>query len=112
MNDTREYFAAVRDLEAKIEPDFVFMVSLDRPRRHMKGGVVVEVSRRKAAELLADETHRLATAEESEAERANQAASIESAERKQQAKELFVAALPAVAAASVAEPTKSDPKKK
>ena len=106
MNDTIEYFTSVREIETRIEADYVFLVSLEKPRRHMKGGVIVEAARRKAAELIADETHRLATPEETDAEKSAQLVAIDAAKRKDLAKELFVAALPSLAYSVVSEPAK------
>lgn len=65
----QEYWAEVRTHRDTIADQFVFVASL--PERHgAPGGVLCEVAREDAARLLANRTHRLATAEEVQAYRA------------------------------------------
>lgn len=91
-----QYWADVSATESGIRERFVVMVSIHRPERGVKGGAVVEVERRLAAELIVNGSHRLATKEEerlySAQQNADAQARIEEGRRKAR---IVVATIPA-----------------
>ena len=72
MRDLQKYWQEIRALTDAL-PAFVWLVSLDDPKRGMRGGCLVEVAAVTAAKLLHGNSHRRATDEEIEAHRAGQA---------------------------------------
>ncbi|MCC6591598.1 MAG: hypothetical protein IT168_33235 [Bryobacterales bacterium] len=64
MSNIRAYWAAVREAAASLKEPWPYVMSLEDPSRGIRGGVVVQVSRDAAAELIARKTHRLATEQE------------------------------------------------
>jgi hypothetical protein len=64
MRDIRRYWKEVRDLEASL-PEFVSLVDVE-------GSVPVEASARLAAQLLLAKSHRLASDEELDVQRAKE----------------------------------------
>jgi len=66
MLKIREFWAAVHEQAAALPEDWYYVISVDDPSRCVVGGVVSQVSRQTAAELLTSRTHRLATEEEIE----------------------------------------------
>jgi hypothetical protein len=63
MPDLKKYWQEVRVIE-KTLPEFVWLMSLDNPRRGQVGGCLAEVTASIAAQLLHAKSHRLATEEE------------------------------------------------
>jgi hypothetical protein len=63
MRDLRQYWQEVRAL-ANTLPKFVWLMSLEDPRRGMVGGRMAEVGAEQAAPLLHAASHRRATEEE------------------------------------------------
>jgi hypothetical protein len=80
------FWADVKATESGIRERFVVMVSIQRPERGVKGGALMEVERRAAAELIVAGSHRLATKEEERLYRAkheaDRRAQIEEGRRK------------------------------
>jgi hypothetical protein len=74
MRDLRQYWQEVRTLERSL-PEFVWLMSLEDPKRGMVGGRMAEVGAAAAAQLLHARSHRMATEEEIAAhlEKENQA---------------------------------------
>lgn len=74
MRDLRQYWQEVRALERSL-PEFVWLMSLEDPKRGMVGGRMAEVGAAQAAPLLHARSHRMATEEEIAAhlEKENQA---------------------------------------
>jgi hypothetical protein len=68
MRDLQKYWKEIRALANSL-PEFVWLVSLDDPKRGMRGGCMVEVAAETAAKLLQLRSHRRATDEEIEAHR-------------------------------------------
>lgn len=66
MSDLRVYWQDVRQLERAL-PEFVWLMSLDDPKRGMVGGRMAEVGAEQAAPLLYAKSHRRATDGEIEA---------------------------------------------
>jgi hypothetical protein len=64
MFHVRQFWQQVRAVEATIEAEAPFLMSLNDPLRGLVGGRVVQVARAEAAKAIAKKTHRLATAEE------------------------------------------------
>ncbi len=73
MRDLQKYWEDIRALAASL-PAFVWLVSVDDPKRGMRGGRMAEVGAGTAAKLLQANSHRRATEEEIEAHRAGQEA--------------------------------------
>jgi hypothetical protein len=73
MRDLQKYWQDVRTLAASL-PAFMWLVSLEDPKRGMRGGRIAEVAAETAAKLLQSNSHRRATAEEIEVHREGQAA--------------------------------------
>ncbi len=73
MRDLQKYWQDIRALTATL-PAFVWLVSVEDPRRGMRGGRLTEAGAETAAKLLLANSHRRATGEEIEAHRAEQAA--------------------------------------
>jgi hypothetical protein len=63
MRDLKQYWQEVRALERSL-PEFVWLMSLDDPKRGMVGGRMAEVGAAQAAQLLIAKWYRLATDEE------------------------------------------------
>ena len=63
MRDLRQYWQEVRALERSL-PEFVWLMSLEDPKRGMVGGRMAEVGAEAAAQRLHSGSHRMATAEE------------------------------------------------
>jgi hypothetical protein len=63
MRDLRQYWQEVRALERSL-PEFVWLMSLEDPKRGMVGGRMAEVGAAQAAPLLHSRSHRAATEEE------------------------------------------------
>ena len=63
MRDLRQYWQEVRALERTL-PEFVWLMSLEDPKRGMVGGRMAEVGAVQAAPLLHSRSHRMATEEE------------------------------------------------
>jgi hypothetical protein len=72
MRDLQKYWQEIRALTDAL-PAFVWLVSLDDPKRGMRGGCTVEAAAATAAKLLHVNSHRRATDEEIEAYRAGHA---------------------------------------
>lgn len=72
MRDLQKYWQEIHAL-ADALPAFVWLVSLDDPKRGMRGGRLVEAAAETAAKLLHLNSHRRATDEEIEAHRAGEA---------------------------------------
>jgi hypothetical protein len=74
MPDLRQYWQEVRALERSL-PEFVWLMSLEDPKRGMVGGRMAQVGAAAAAQLLHAQSHRMATGEEIAAhlEKENQA---------------------------------------
>jgi hypothetical protein len=72
MRDFQKYWQDIRALAAELPP-FVWLVSLDDPKRGMRGGALVEVAAETAAKLLHNHSHRMATDEELASHRAAEA---------------------------------------
>jgi len=68
MRDLQKYWQEIR-AAADALPAFVWLVSLDDPKRGMRGGCLVEVAAATAAKLLHLNSHRRATDEEIETHR-------------------------------------------
>jgi hypothetical protein len=73
VRDLQKYWRDVRTLAASL-PAFVWLVSLEDPKRGMRGGRIAEVAAETAAKLLQSNSHRRATDEEIEDHQAGQAA--------------------------------------
>jgi hypothetical protein len=63
MRDLRQYWQEVRTLERSL-PEFVWLMSLEDPKRGMVGGRMAQVGAAQAAQLLHAHTYRLAIEEE------------------------------------------------
>jgi hypothetical protein len=63
MRDFQKYWQEIRTLAAELPP-YIWLVSLDDPKRGMRGGSLVEVTAETAAKLLHNNSHRRATDEE------------------------------------------------
>lgn len=72
MRDFQKYWQEIRALAAELPP-YVWVVSLDDPKRGMRSGALVEVAADTAAKLLHNHSHRRATEEELEAHRTAEA---------------------------------------
>jgi hypothetical protein len=72
MRDLQKYWQDIRAAAAALPP-YVWLMSLDDPKRGMRGGCLVEVAAETAAKLLHTNLHRRATDEEIEAHRAAEA---------------------------------------
>jgi hypothetical protein len=72
MRDLQKYWQEIRSAAAAMPP-YVWLMSLDDPKRGMRGGNLVEVAAETAAKLLHANSHRRATEEEIEAHRAAEA---------------------------------------
>jgi hypothetical protein len=68
MRDLQKYWQDIRVAAAALPP-YVWMMSLDDPKRGMRGGCLVEVAAETAAKLLYATSHRRATEDEIEAHR-------------------------------------------
>ncbi|HVO97379.1 MAG TPA: hypothetical protein VMT15_04900 [Bryobacteraceae bacterium] len=66
MKDLRAYWQEIRALEKSL-PQFVWLMSLENPKRGMVGGRMAEVGAAQAAPLLHAGSHRRATDEEIDA---------------------------------------------
>ena len=71
--DLRNFYAQIREAEAKISGDFAVITSLDTPDGG-KAGVVSEVQRSMAAKLFVERRARLASVEETDRYHAQMAA--------------------------------------
>ncbi len=71
MPDLKQYWQEVRAIEKSL-PEFVWLMSLDRPSRGQKGGSIAEVAAGLAARLIQERSHRRATDEEIAAHRAEE----------------------------------------
>lgn len=63
MRDLRQYWQEVREIERGL-PEFVWITSLEDPKKGVVGGRIVEASAANAAERLHARSHRRATEEE------------------------------------------------
>jgi hypothetical protein len=63
MPDLQQYWQEVRTLERSL-PEFVWLMSLEDPKRGMVGGRMAQVCAAAAAQLLHSQSHRLATEDE------------------------------------------------
>ncbi len=70
--NVRDFYAELRRQESQLTEPFYFMMSLEDKRHGYHGGVVVEVTRANAAQLLTKRSHRIATPEEVEAWKAHE----------------------------------------
>ncbi len=68
-----QFWGAVREAEAQIEEEYPYVVSVESALPGMRGGVVMQVSRRVAAERLTEGTHLLALPDEIEAHKQSEA---------------------------------------
>lgn len=68
-----QFWSAVRAREAQIEEEYPYIVSIEKSRSGMRGGVVAQVTRRAAAQRLTEGTHGLASAEQIEAHKRREA---------------------------------------
>jgi hypothetical protein len=68
MRDLEQYWREIRAAAASLPP-YVWLVSLEDPKRGMRSGCMVETSAETAAKLLHANAHRRATDEEIEAHR-------------------------------------------
>lgn len=66
MRDLQEYWREIRAVAASL-PAHVWLVSLEDPKRDMRGGRMAEVAAETAAKLLQANSYRHATDEEIEA---------------------------------------------
>jgi hypothetical protein len=73
MRDLQQYWQDIRTATAALPP-YVWMMSLDDPKRGMRGGCMVEVAAETAAKLLYTASHRRASVDEIEAYQAAEAA--------------------------------------
>jgi hypothetical protein len=78
--DLRQYYQKVRQIEEKISEAWVIISSLETSDGG-KPGILTEVSRSRAAQIVAEGKAQLATPEETEGYRESQRAAIETAER-------------------------------
>lgn len=110
----KEYWAAVNETAAKLPPgDSLYVTSIDNRRfaGGVRGGVMCEVLRKKAAELIVQGTHRISTAEELAAYQAESKTRAEEiADKEYQRKQNFalpreVADLVAAAVQGVTKPS-------
>lgn len=60
MGDPKQYWKEVRSLEQSL-PQFVWLMSLEDPKRGMVGGRMAEMGAAQAAERLHGRSHRMAT---------------------------------------------------
>ena len=88
--DLKQYFRKVRQVEASITDAFPLVVSLETPDGG-KPGLVSEISREQAAKMIVEGRAMLATEEEKELYRQQQAEVKRAAERAEIAKRLQVA---------------------
>jgi hypothetical protein len=86
MRDIRRYWKEVRDLEASL-PEFVSLVDVE-------GSVPVEVGARLAAQLLLAKSHRVASEEELDVQRAKEAAAGRELQRDRRRREGVVVVTP------------------
>jgi hypothetical protein len=63
MRDLRQYWQEVRELERSL-PQFIWLMSVEDPKRGMVGGRMAEVGAEQAAKLLITNSHRKATEDE------------------------------------------------
>ncbi len=68
-----QFWSAVRAREARIEEEYPYIVSVESARPGMRGGVVMQASRRVAAERLTEGTHVLASAGQVERQKRTEA---------------------------------------
>jgi hypothetical protein len=80
VRDLQKYWQEIRTLQNS-PPNPVWLMSLEDPKRGMRGGRLVETAAETAAKLLHVNSHRRATGEEIEAHRSAQAASQSAAFR-------------------------------
>jgi hypothetical protein len=73
MRDLQKYWQDIRALAASL-PAFVWLVSVEDPKRGQRGGRIAEVAAETAARLLQSNSHRRATEEEIEAHRESESA--------------------------------------
>jgi len=73
MLDLRRYWQEVRTLERAL-PEFVWLMGVEDPLRRLSAGGPVEVPAARAAQLLHEKSHRVATGEEIAAHLAREAA--------------------------------------
>jgi hypothetical protein len=90
--DLRQYFRKMRELESNISEPFPVVVSLETPDGG-KPGMLVEVSRFNAAKMIIEGRAVLATEDEKNAYREQQAAQRSAAEKAELAKRVQVAIL-------------------
>ncbi len=76
-----EFWGAVRATEAQIEEEYPYIVSVEAAQSGLRGGVIVQVTRRVAAERITERTHRLASPEEIVAHQQSEAVSAALAKR-------------------------------
>ena len=88
--DLKQYFRRVRQVEASIVDTFPLVVSLETPDGG-KPGLVSEISREQAAKMIVEGRARLASEEEKELYRLQQAQVKRAAEKAEIAKHLQVA---------------------
>jgi hypothetical protein len=69
MRDLGKYWQEIREAEKNL-PEFVWLMSIANSMRGVAGGSIVQVAAGVAARLLYAKSHRLATAEEIEAQQA------------------------------------------
>jgi hypothetical protein len=63
MRDLRQYWQDVRELQRSL-PQFIWLMSVEDPKRGMVGGRMAEVGAEQAAKLLIANSHRRATEDE------------------------------------------------
>jgi hypothetical protein len=63
MRDLRQYWQEVRELQRSL-PEFIWLMSVEDPKRGMVGGRMAEVGAEQAAKLLITNSHRRATEDE------------------------------------------------
>ena len=64
MFDVKAFWGAKNEIQASLDKPFYFIVSVNDPKRGLRGGRVAEVTRSIAAEFIAKGTHELAKPED------------------------------------------------
>jgi hypothetical protein len=90
--DLKQYFRKIRQIEATLSEIFPIVVSLETPDGG-KPGLVTEISRELAAKLIVEGRAVLASEEEKELYRNQQACAKETAEKSELAKRVQIAIL-------------------
>jgi hypothetical protein len=88
--DLKQYFRKIRQIEATLSEMFPLVVSLETPDGG-KPGLVSEISREQAAKLIVEGRAVLASEEEKELYREQQASAREAAEKSELAKRVQIA---------------------